>query len=212
MPPRIIVCLPAGHSPGSLSQAEHMRAERLVAGHLSAIMGAAVVLRRMVSKPEYNGSIGVVVPGPVAPAPGRCFVSLEPDGVLVNVASANLTDFTWGSVVFVNDATTMRHFHSPGSVVEWFCPDGMDLPDPAGATDLLRLWTGGPMVSAATHSAFWGQQGPFAESAPIASRSDIAVVRHPAGYFSGSQRGATEAQHRAFVGAAFDLHDAGVPP
>jgi len=139
MAPRIFVCLPAGHTLGSLSRAEHLRVERLVVRHLGVIMGDAVILQRLVSKPEYNGCTGEVVPGPGAVGPGRCFVRLVLDGAIVNVACANLTDFTGGNVMFVNDATTLRHYHSPGDIVEWFCPDGVDLPDAAGATDLRLL-------------------------------------------------------------------------
>jgi len=58
MTPRIFVCLPAGRTLGSLSRAEHLRVERIVAGHLGVIMGDAVVLRRLVSKPKYNGCTG----------------------------------------------------------------------------------------------------------------------------------------------------------
>jgi len=146
MPRRVFVCLPAGRTPASLSQAEHLRVERLVAGQLRNILGDSVVLRRLVSKPEYNGRTGEVVAVGGPAGAGRCFVRLVPDGAIVSIASANLLDFTAGNVMLVNDATTLRRYYAPGDVVEWFCPDGMDSQD---GPDTQLLWPGGPVVPAA---------------------------------------------------------------
>jgi len=215
MPRRIFVCLPAGRTQALLSRAEHLRVERLVAGHLSAILDNAVIVRRLVLKPEYNSCTREVVAANGSAGAGRCFVRLVLERAIVNIACVNLLDFTGGNVMLVNDATTLRQYYTPGDMVEWFCPDCMDLQDAAGATERRLLWPGGLVVSAAAHRAHWGHQRDYAKSALIARWTDFAVVKHPTGCFLWYLQGATEAQHQEFVGATFDFHESansGVPP
>ena len=202
---RCFVCLPTGRTPASLTPNDQLRVEQLIAGQLHAILGDAVVLRRLVSHTILNGRTGHVVTGPGPLGSGLCFVKLAPDGEIVHIATANLHVFTAGNVFFVNDATTLRHYYAPDDIIKWLCPDGMSLPDATGAGEHLQLWPGGPMVHAEAHNAYWGGQPTYAEAAPLAHRSGVAVVKTRVGYITASIEGATEAQNRAFVQAMFDL-------
>ena len=201
---RCFVCLPTGRTPASLTPNDKLRVEQLIAGQLHAILGDAVVLRRLVSHTILNGRTGHVVTGPGPVGSGRCFVKLAPDGEIVHIATANLHVFTAGNVFFVNDATTLRHYYAPHDIIKWFCPDDMSLPHATGAGEHLQLWPGGPMVHAEAHNAYWGGQPTYAEAAPLAHRSGVAVVKTRVGYITGMIEGATEAQSRAFVQTMFD--------
>jgi len=202
---RCFVCLPTGRTCASLTPNEKLRVGQLTAGLLHAILGDAVVLRRLVSHPVLNGRTGHVVTGPGPLLSGRCFVKLEPDGEIVNIATAKLKVFTGGNVFFVNDATTLRHYYAPHDIIKWFCPDDMSLPHATGVGEHLQLWPGGPMVLAQAHNAYWGGQPSYAEAAQLAHQSSIAVVNTRAGYITSSIEGASEAQNRAFIQAMFDL-------